>query len=157
MPHSPICGGCCADLSSQMAQPAELQQATSMGPSVVRSISVPWFTILNVRVPAPPSQEQANGGTRAALVPSPGTSLRTGMNHGQAWTCWWAWLDWGHGQELEPCPTVALLGQELQAPRGAWSPGSHFYPFVFCFVFCFNSLNPSWSLSLSEASKSCVS
>lgn len=88
------------------------------------------------------------GGARAALVPAPSTSLRIGINHGQirTWTCWWVWLMGGHGQELEPCPTMALL-------RLAWSPGSHFSSFFFFF----NTLNPSWSLSLSEASKSCVS
>lgn len=37
---SSTCGGCWADLSSQMAQPAELPQDTSMGPSVVKNICV---------------------------------------------------------------------------------------------------------------------
>lgn len=144
---SSTCGGCWADLSSQMAQPAELPQDTSMGPSVVKNMCpssqswMPGSQLLQAK-------NRQMGGARAALVPAPSTSLRIGINHGQigTWTCWWVWLMGGHGQELEPCPTMALL-------RLAWSPGSHFSSFFFFF----NTLNPSWSLSLSEASKSCVS
>lgn len=123
---SSTCGGCWVDLSTQTAQPVELPQATSVGPSVVENISVPRFTILNARVPAPPSQEQADGGTRAALDPASSTS--PAMNHGQTriWTCWWVWLDGGAWAGAGAMPYCGL------AETGATV--SHFSSFFFFLI-----------------------